>query len=413
MEYLKRIWNFEIQPGDKFWANTKWILPWIWIVAIGFSFYTVMVIGVVPGVNTITISNLKEVIEKYFSSYQNSTLGFRKYLPYIFIGLAVITMMIRAGIIIHSYYLTKKKMGENNFNKFFTTFLLAFLISTSTLLLLSFVSMIIYYLGYNSDWTGNFIHSSIDTITALYASLAPYSLNISNYWLAIFILLLAASLPIYIVHYLSHKSRILWLLAHKAHHCPEFLFPIAAPSNNIAFLEVLLAIPGIIFFAVLSNMIYTEPLLFELAIWFTVKLSIEPFNHSSIHYDIANKKWIKRISMVFGDTGVYHLVHHSAYERDQNVNFGPCPFMIWDRLFGTFREPYDVLPPLGLTNQPKISWSPMKIVFSGFAQIRYEWKNNPSWRIRFKIIFGGVYYLPPITKEFLVLDNLTTDTLSE
>jgi sterol desaturase/sphingolipid hydroxylase (fatty acid hydroxylase superfamily) len=405
MEYLRKIWDFEIQPGDRFWANSKWILPWVWIVGIGFSFYTVMIIGVVPGINTITISNLTEVFEKYFNRLQGSPSSFRRNLPYIWLAIAIVAMTIRAGIIINSYYLTKKKMGEIHFNKFFTTFLLSFFISTSTILLLTLISAIVYSIGYQFDWMGNLIHTSIDGLNSIYARLAPYSLNIKNYWLAIFVLLLAASLPIYIVHYLSHKLRLLWLLAHKAHHCPEFLFPIAAPSNNIAFLEVLLAIPGVIFFAVLSSMIYTEPLIFELAIWYTAKLSIEPFNHSSIHYDIANSKWIRRISMVFGDTGVYHLVHHSAYERDQNVNFGPCPFMIWDRLFGTFREPYNEVPPLGLTNQPPISWSPMKIVFSGFAQIAYEWKSNPSWRIRLKIIFGDVYYLPPVTKDFLVLEN--------
>ena len=137
MEYIRRIWNFEIQPGHRFWANSKWILPWVWIVGVGFSFYTVMIIGVVPGINTITISNLTEVFEKYFNRLQGSPSGFRRNLPYIWLAIAIVAMTIRAGIIINSYYLTKKKMGEIHFNKFFTTFLLSFFISTSTILLLT------------------------------------------------------------------------------------------------------------------------------------------------------------------------------------------------------------------------------------------------------------------------------------
>src|SRR5690606_28020888 len=111
---------------------------------------------------------------------------------------------------------------------------------------------------------------------------------------------------------------------------------------------------------------------------------------------------IKHSSMVLGDIGVYHLVHHSAFLRDQNVNFGAAPFMLWDRFFGTFREPYSEAPPIGLTDQPPVYMSPMKIVFSGFAQLWYEWKMNPQWNVRWKILFGGVYYKPPISKDFLV-----------
>lgn len=250
------------------------------------------------------------------------------------------------------------------------------------------------------------IYSGIEGFRTLLEAAIPFSIGIKSYWLAIVLSLFVASLPGYIVHYLSHKSRFLWLTAHKAHHCPEFLFPIAAPSNNIAILEVLLAIPGLIFFTVISGMIYTEPLIFELAIWYTVRLWLESFNHSYVHYDFANKNsFIRDASMMFGDIGVYHLVHHSAYKQDQNVNFGASPFMFWDRIFGTYRQPYKEVPPIGLTDQPAISMSPMKIVFSGFAQLAYEWKMNKSWKIRWKIIFGDVYYKPPVTKDFLLIER--------
>lgn len=406
MDFLKNIWNFEIKKGDSIWANTRWILPFVWIVGIGFAYHTVMVIGILPGMDKLTLTNFSELFEKYFHLRKDDALWFRPYLPYVWIVVAVIAVLSRAVIIISSYYISRKRLGEVDFNQMFSTYLMTFFIGTATLLVLTAVSVITYFSGGGFDWMTGVIHSGIDGLKSLLQYVIPFSIGIKSYWLAIILSIFIASLPGYIVHNLSHRSRLLWLTAHKAHHCPEFLFPIAAPANNIPFLETLLAIPGLIFFTVISGMIYTEPLIFELAIWFTLRLWLESFNHSYAHYDFANKKIIKKVSMMFGDIGVYHLVHHSAYERDQNVNFGASPFMFWDRIFGTFREPYDEAPPIGLTDQPPISMSPMKIVFSGFAQLAYEWKMNKDWRVRFKIIFGGVHYKPPVTKDFLLVKSL-------
>jgi hypothetical protein len=113
--------------------------------------------------------------------------------------------------------------------------------------------------------------------------------------------------------------------------------------------------------------------------------------------------FIRNITRLFGDLGVYHLVHHSAKPQDQTINLGGTPFMFWDRLFGTYRKPYAETPPVGLTNQPPIRWSPFRIIYSGIAQLIYEWKMNKDLLTRFKIIFGGIYYKPPVTKDFLVL----------
>jgi sterol desaturase/sphingolipid hydroxylase (fatty acid hydroxylase superfamily) len=166
----------------------------------------------------------------------------------------------------------------------------------------------------------------------------------------------------------------------------------------------LLAIPGVIFFISISGMIYHELLTVELAIWFTLALVMESFNHSYAHYNLVVKnRFILFYTSLFGGNGVYHLVHHSAYKQDQNVNFGGAPFLFWDRVFGTYRKPYEHVPPIGLTDQPLIHMSPMKIVFNGFRQIWYELKMNKDWKTRLKILVGGVYYKPPITKDFLIV----------
>ncbi len=142
----------------------------------------------------------------------------------------------------------------------------------------------------------------------------------------------------------------------------------------------------------------------EVAIWFTLSHTVEAFNHSIVHYDFALRNpIIRNMSRIFGEFGVYHLMHHSAKPEDHTINLSGAPFCFWDRVFGTYRKPYDTAPPLGLTNQPDIIMNPLRITFSGIAQLWYEWKHNKDWSIRFKIIFGSIWYKPPVTKDFLVI----------
>lgn len=143
----------------------------------------------------------------------------------------------------------------------------------------------------------------------------------------------------------------------------------------------------------------------EMILWSTVAYCFEIFNHSIVHYNFAyNNFFVRNFSRLFGGHGVYHLVHHSAFEQDQNVNLGGGPLMIWDRLFGTYRKPYETAPPVGLTNMPEMKLNPFRIVLSGVAQMAYELNMNKNWMTRLKIVFGGVYYTPPISKDFLIID---------
>jgi hypothetical protein len=80
-------------------------------------------------------------------------------------------------------------------------------------------------------------------------------------------------------------------------------------------------------------------------------------------------------------------------------------FMIWDRIFGTFVEPPPEPAPSGLIGQPTLYPNPVRITFAGYVQIAYELIHNPSWKDRFKIIFGNINYTPPKTKDFAVLSK--------
>ena len=230
----------------------------------------------------------------------------------------------------------------------------------------------------------------------------PTLFSVRSYWLALVLTIFLSALPGYFVHWLSHKLRFFWYVFHRAHHCPEFLHPLGAPPA-FAF-EFVLVIPSGLMAIAVSKLIYTEPLVMEMGLWFTFGYAFEIFNHSIVHYNFAYRNaFVRNMCRLFGDRGVYHLVHHSAKPNDQTINLGASPFLMWDRIFGTYRKPYHQAPPLGLTNTPKIRHNPLRIILSGISQLLFELKENKNWLTRLKILFGPIRYQPPITKEYLIL----------
>ena len=160
----------------------------------------------------------------------------------------------------------------------------------------------------------------------------------------------------------------------------------------------------IFFFLIISRFIYPEPLVMEIALWGVLGYSMEIFNHSSASYQFARKNFfVRNLSRLYGDRGVYHLMHHSAKPGDEMINLSSGPLQLWDRLFGTYRKPYEETPEVGLTHNPTLRMNPLRIAFSGIVQLWYELRHNTDWRTRLKIIFGDIYYMPPVTRDFLVL----------
>ncbi len=96
-------------------------------------------------------------------------------------------------------------------------------------------------------------------------------------------------------------------------------------------------------------------------------------------------------------------MHHSSKPGDEMINLSSGPLQVWDRLFGTYRAPYAETPEVGLTNNPVIKMNPFRIILSGVAQLTYELRMNKGWLTRWRVIFGDIYYQPPITKDFLIL----------
>jgi sterol desaturase/sphingolipid hydroxylase (fatty acid hydroxylase superfamily) len=397
---LNKLWNFDFYSNHKLRVGSGMVFFIAILIAIGYPLVEVL-FAVGNASSTFSIFSYAKTIQsgKAFSlSYKT----FEELFPHIWIMLALFCVSLRIASIVHSYVLSKKELGEDRFKKVFFTGLSSFIIGTAGGLIILFLfGVIAYATGIGEKWQGNPISYSVEELTKFIHNHVPSLLHVQNYWLAFVLTVFLIGLPGYFGHWLSHKTRFFWLVTHRAHHVMEYLYPTsAAPAFNFDFL---LHLPSAFLGMVVSQLIYTEPLVMEMILWSTFSYSFEVFNHSIAHYQFCySNPVIRNITRFFGGLGVYHLVHHSAYPEDQNINLGGTPFNFWDRVFGTYRKPYKEAPPLGLTNQPDISWSPMRITFNGIAQLIYEWRMNKDWFTRFKIIFGSIWYNPPYTKDFLL-----------
>jgi len=91
--------------------------------------------------------------------------------------------------------------------------------------------------------------------------------------------------------------------------------------------------------------------------------------------------------------------------RDRKVNMinmGGGFFFIWDRVFGTFKPVADKKPDVGLIGQPTLYMNPLRLAFSGVAQLLYELKHNKGFKVKIKILFGPSEYMPPVSRDYAV-----------
>lgn len=400
MDALKRIWNFEFDTP--FVRKVGW-RPVFWMmlaVAVG---YPVLEVGFNQGNAAFGFDffyYFDQLKSGHFFSLKYGS--FEENFPHIWVMLAVGCILFRAVITVHSYFLSKKEIGEVAFNQVFMRGLSAFLVGfTGELAVLSVIGMIAWSFGWMEDISSNPVGQISEALKVFFTEQVPTVFSVKSYPLAIVLSIILGALPGYFIHWLTHVSRFFWLTTHRAHHVMEYLYPLANPAAfNFGFL---LSIPGLLVSIVASKLIYHEPLVMEMAIWGLLGYFMEIFNHSIAHYRFAYSNPIIRNWSRFFGNGTYHLVHHSAFPQDHNVNLAGGPFLVWDRLFGTYRKPYADPPPLGLINQPEIIWNPFRISFSGIVQLWYEWKHNKDWRVRLNILFGSIWYKPPLTKDFLLV----------
>lgn len=130
-------------------------------------------------------------------------------------------------------------------------------------------------------------------------------------------------LGLYAMHRASHAVPWLWAL-HAPHHSAERLYWLNSERRHPLH-AVLLAAPGIVVALALGA---PAALVSAWLAFMTVHLA---FQHANLDYTLGPlDRWL--------GVAAVHRWHHKREYEDAQVNYGEF-WMIWDRLFGTFRMP--------------------------------------------------------------------------
>ena len=196
------------------------------------------------------------------------------------------------------------------------------------------------------------------------------------------LLFVLVDLLFYVYHRTSHKVRWFWA-THVVHHASEHMnFTTAARQST------LYAFSGAFVFFMPLPLLGFDPqwVLFALAL----NLSYQWFIHT---------QWIKKlprsIEFIF-NTPSHHRVHHGRNPEYIDTNFGGT-LIIWDRLFGTFVEEREDLPPeYGITRQV-YSYNPVWL--HEFVDLFHDMaRPGPLW-LRLKHLWATPEWQRPVTEE--------------
>lgn len=137
-------------------------------------------------------------------------------------------------------------------------------------------------------------------------------------------------------HRLNHRVRTLWCF-HKVHHV----------DTHVDVTTALRFHPGELFISAFAKGLWI--LIWGPSVWgfaaFEIGISLAAqFHHSNIDFPDRVERWLRLIIV----TPRFHTSHHTVARRTGDANFGTI-FIVWDRIFGSYREPDDLeMQTLGL-----------------------------------------------------------------
>lgn len=179
-------------------------------------------------------------------------------------------------------------------------------------------------------------------------------------------------------HRLSHHVNIFWN-QHVIHHSSEE-FNLACAlrqsiSNVIGYGAVLL-IPAALLGVPQSVISVLGPLHLFGQFWYHTQ-------------HIGKIGWLEYIFV----TPSQHRVHHAINEEYIDKNLGQI-FCVWDRMFGTFQEELDEVPPRYGVLKPAKTWNPILINFQHFWGLLIDaWRTKSIWD-KFRIWFMPTGWRP-------------------
>jgi len=194
-------------------------------------------------------------------------------------------------------------------------------------------------------------------------------------WLIAFI---AIDFAGYWNHRLNHHVNIFWN-SHVIHHSSEE-FNLACAlrqsiSNLIGYTAILL-LPAALLGVPYKIIAVLAPLHLFGQFWYHTQ-------------HIGKLGWIEYILI----TPSQHRVHHAINKEYIDKNLGQI-FSIWDRLFGTFQEELDAVPPKYGVLKPVQTYNPLWINFQHLYNLAFDAWHTKSWIDKLRIWFMPTGWRP-------------------
>ena len=199
--------------------------------------------------------------------------------------------------------------------------------------------------------------------------------EIPNVWYTFIILFVAADFFYYWAHRMSHEINLFWG-GHVVHHQSEdYNFSVALRQGSF---QILWTFAFYLPLAVVGF----DPVTFVLI---SALVTVYQF---WIHTETIGKlgflEW-------FMNTPSHHRVHHGRNPKYIDRNHAGV-FIIWDRMFGTFKEEEE-RPTYGIT-KPINSWNPVWVNLNHYHEMYHTAKAIPHWRDKLKFMFYKPGWLP-------------------
>jgi sterol desaturase/sphingolipid hydroxylase (fatty acid hydroxylase superfamily) len=189
---------------------------------------------------------------------------------------------------------------------------------------------------------------------------------------AILLLIVGQDFCYYWMHRADHRVRFMWA-THSVHHSPEELNLSAA--YRLGWTARLSVAP--LFFAPLV-LIGFQPMI--VAAVLSLNLLYQFWLHATWLPKLGPFEWLL-------NTPAHHRVHHASNPEYLDANFGGV-FILFDRLFGTFRgEQHGIEIRYGLTH-PIGSYNPLVIGTREWLAMARDVAGAKSWRAALASVFG-------------------------
>ncbi|MBO0331664.1 sterol desaturase family protein [[Muricauda] lutisoli] len=207
-------------------------------------------------------------------------------------------------------------------------------------------------------------------------------------WLVWAVAFIALDFAGYWNHRLSHHINFFWN-QHVIHHSSEefnLACALRQPISNLLGYYALLLIPAALLGVPNQVIAILAPIHLFAQFWY--------------HTQHIGKMGVLEYVIV---TPSQHRVHHAINPEYIDKNLGQI-FCVWDRMFGTFQEELDEVPPQYGVLKPANTWNPIIINFQHLWRLIQDAWRTKSYRDKLRIWFMPTGWRPKDVKEKYPVD---------